>query len=109
MIPKNNVYQHLKLFHFDNKKESISYQVASQLITSHDYFMLSEPPCMTLDGKLCIFPFKYRVGFGSTKTHKKCTTDGITTSYPWCATKLKSDGHMDKFGECRADGTCEGV
>ena len=68
---------------------------------------------MTKDGKLCIFPFKYKNGaFAQTKTHTRCTTDGITVNYAWCATKLKSEdftGNMDEFGECRSDGTCEGV
>ena len=65
-------------------------------------------PCTTLKGHLCIFPFKYRPGF-STKTYHKCTKDGVFTNYPWCATKVKSDGKMDEYDECKSDGTCEGV
>ena len=49
----------------------------------------------TLNGKLCIFPFKY-----DQKTYTACTlTDNVK---PWCATGLDDEGFVvdDDWGEC---------
>ena len=65
-------------------------------------------PCKTVgvDGKSCIFPFKY-----DSTTFNRCTTKDSGNGQPWCATKVdREDNYQvidNEWGEC-VDG-CPGT
>ena len=57
---------------------------------------ISDHPCSTTEGDLCVFPFKLVSG----EKMLACTTEGSTYGNPWCATSLDDDGGFEDFGDC---------
>ena len=59
------------------------------------------PVVQTIEGKYCIFPFRYKG-----KKYYDCTTDDSENGKAWCATTIDSKGKVvpGKWGDCRNDG-----
>ena len=62
------------------------------------------PIVQTIEGKYCIFPFRYKG-----KKYYDCTTDDSENGKAWCATTINSKGKVvpGKWGDCRNDQSLE--
>ena len=72
----------------------------------------SQACCKDTNGRLCIFPFKWRPTiFASWRTYDKCTGDGAVNNNqePWCAYKVNNKNEEQGWGRCVRDGTCPGA
>ena len=72
----------------------------------------SQACCKDTNGRLCIFPFKWRPTiFASWRTYHECTGDGAVNNNqePWCAYKVNNNNEEQGWGRCVRDGTCPGA
>ena len=64
--------------------------------------------CVTVDNKICIFPFNYQ-----NQTYDGCTGEGEPDGRPWCSTKVTSEGDhigdQGEWGHCAADSPSNGT
>jgi len=55
------------------------------------------PPCYTIGGKTCVFPFTWK---GSPQNFFECTTFASENDQAWCATSVDSAGEAATFEDC---------
>jgi len=54
------------------------------------------PPCYTIGGKTCVFPFTWK----GSQNFFECTTFASENSQAWCATSVDSAGEAATFEDC---------
>jgi len=55
------------------------------------------PPCYTIGGKTCVFPFTWE---GSPQNFGECTTFDSANGQAWCATSVDNAGKARTFEDC---------